>query len=203
MKEDFKSILNRLFVLVKIQNENESTARLESALYSAGRPLSIEELIRASGTESRTKTLNLVEKLMNKAKTTFKAIEIVSLPDGSYVFQLKPEYSSSIGRRYASKPILPKATQKTLSYIAYEQPISSKQLVEVRGTGVYAHLKELGQLDFIEHQNVGRLKVYSTTEKFKKYFGVQGDADTLRQKLFKKVGTRNSAKIITPAHNIS
>ena len=60
MKEDFKSILNRLFVLVKIQDDNESTARLESALYSAGRPLSIEELIRASGTESRTKTLNSV-----------------------------------------------------------------------------------------------------------------------------------------------
>nr|AIE97888.1 chromosome segregation and condensation protein (scpB) [uncultured marine thaumarchaeote KM3_03_D08] len=68
MKEDFKSILNQLFALVKIQDEDESTARLESALYSAGRPLSIEELIRASGTESRTKTLNLVEKLMNKAK---------------------------------------------------------------------------------------------------------------------------------------
>ncbi len=88
MKEDFKSILDRLFILVKIQDDNESTARLESALYSAGRPLSIEELIRASGTESRTKTLNLLEKLMNKAKTTFKAIEIVTLPDGSYVFQL-------------------------------------------------------------------------------------------------------------------
>ena len=180
--------------MVKIEDENESTARLESALYSAGRPLSIEDLIRASGTESRTKTLNLLEKLIHKAKTTFKAIEIVTLPDGSYVFQLKPEYSSSIGRRYASKPILPKATQKTLSYIAYEQPISSKQLVEVRGTGVYSHLKELIQLDFIEHQSLGRLKIYSTTEKFKKYFGVQGDTDTLRQKLFQKVKARNTRK---------
>ena len=167
--------------MVKIEDENESTARLESALYSAGRPLSIEDLIRASGTESRT-------------KTAFKAIEIITLPDGSYVFQLKPEYSSSIGRRYASKPILPKATQKTLSYIAYEQPISSKQLVEVRGTGVYSHLKELIQLDFIEHQSLGRLKIYSTTEKFKKYFGVQGDTDTLRQKLFQKVKARNTRK---------
>ena len=203
MKEDFKSISSDFLILGKVQDENESAARLESALYSAGRPLSIEELIRASGTESRLKTLNLLEKLMHKAKTAFRAIEIVTLPDGSYVFQLKPEYSSSIGRRYASKPILPKATQKTLSYIAYEQPITSKQLVEVRGTGVYSHLKELGQLDFIEHQNVGRLKVYSTTEKFKKYFGVQGDADTLRQKLFKKVRTRNSAKTITPAQNLS
>ena len=183
--------------MVKIDDENESTARLESALYSAGRPLSIEDLIRASGTESRTKTLNLLEKLIQKTKTTFKAIEIVILPDGSYVFQLKPEYSSSIGRRYASKPVLAKATQKTLSYIAYEQPISGRQLVDVRGSGVYSHLKELKQLDFIENQNVGRMKIYSTTEKFKKYFGVQGDADTLRQKLFKKVRTRNVSKIIT------
>jgi len=186
--------------MVKIDNENESMARLEAALYSAGRPMSVEELIRASGTESRAKTLNLLTKLIQKAKGAFKAIEIVILPDGSYVFQLKPEYSSTIGRRYASKPILPKATQKTLSYIAYEQPISSKQLVEVRGTGVYSHLKELSQLDFIEHQNVGRIKIYNTTEKFRKYFGIQGDADTLRQKLFKKVRTRNTKEksSITP-----
>ena len=178
--------------MVKIDNENESMARLEAALYSAGRPMSVEELIRASGTESRVKTLNLLTKLIQKAKGAFKAIEIVILPDDSYVFQLKPEYSSTIGRRYASNPILRKATQKRLSYIAYEQPISSKLLVEVRGTGVYSHLKELSQLDFIEHQNVGRIKIYNTTEKFRKYFGIQGDADTLRQKLFKKVKTRNT-----------
>jgi segregation and condensation protein B len=191
--------------MVKIDDENESIARLEAALYSAGRPMSVEELIRASGTESRTKTLNLLSKLIQKAKTAFKAIEIVILPDGSYVFQLKPEYSSTIGRRYASKPILPKATQKTLSYIAYEQPISSKQLVEVRGTGVYSHLKELSQLDFIEHQNVGRIKIYNTTEKFRKYFGIQGDDDTLRQKLFKKVRTRNikETPVLTPKISIN
>jgi segregation and condensation protein B len=47
------------------------------------------------------------------------------------------------------------------------------------------------------------LKVYSTTEKFKKYFGVQGDTDTLRQKLFKKVRARNSAKTITSSNNVS
>ena len=191
--------------MAKIEHETESIARLEAALYAAGRSISVEELIRASGTESRAKTLNLLSKLIQKAKIAFKAIEIVILPDGSYVFQLKPEYSSTIGRRYASKPILPKATQKTLSYIAYEQPISSKQLVEVRGTGVYSHLKELSQLDFIEHQNVGRIKIYNTTEKFKKYFGIQGDADTLRQKLFKKVRTRNTTEkpSITPKISIN
>ena len=172
--------------MIKIQNENDIAARLESALYSAGRPLTLEELIKASGTESRQKTISTLDSIIKKMKNVFKAIEVVILPDGSYVFQLKPEYSSSI-RKYASKPLLSRATQKTLSYIALEQPISSKQLLEVRGSGVYAQLKELRQLNFIEHQSVGRLRIYSTTEKFQKYFGIEGDVTALKQKLFKKI----------------
>jgi len=172
--------------MIKIQNENNVTARLESALYSAGRPLTLEELIKASGTESRQKTTAALDSIIKKMKSVFKAIEVVILPDGSYVFQLKPEYSSSV-RKYASKPLLSRATQKTLSYIALEQPISSKQLLEVRGSGVYAQLKELRQLNFIEHQSVGRLRIYSTTEKFQKYFGIEGDVTALKQKLFKKI----------------
>ncbi len=180
--------------MVKNENDDEATAKIESALYSAGRPLSIEDLIRASGTESRPKTLALLDSIMKKTKNAFKSIEIIILPDGNYVFQLKPEYSSSV-RRYASKPILSKATQKTLSYIAFEQPVSSKQLVEIRGSGVYVHLKELRQLDFIENQNIGRMKIYSTTEKFQKYFGISGDINILKQRLFKKI--RKSSEIIS------
>ena len=169
---------------------DEASARLEAALYSAGRPLTVEELIKASGTESRTKTLSLMTSLVKKVKSAFKAIEISSLPDGSYVFQLKPEFNTVI-RKYASKPLLPTATLKTLSYIAYMQPVSSKRLVEVRGSGVYLHLRLLQQLDYIEHQNVGRLKIYNTTEKFQKYFGIQGDKDLLKHKLFTKVRSSN------------
>ena len=180
--------------MVKNENDDEATGKIESALYSAGRPLSIEDLIRASGTESRPKTLALLDSIMKKTKNAFKSIEIIILPDGNYVFQLKPEYSSSV-RRYASKPILSKATQKTLSYIAFEQPVSSKQLVEIRGSGVYVHLKELRQLDFIENQNIGRMKIYSTTEKFQKYFGISGDVNILKQRLFKKI--RKSTEIIS------
>jgi len=192
--------------LARIENTVEATARIEAALYSAGRPLRIEDIIRASGTESRTKTLDLLNVIMKKTKTAFKALEITTLPDGTYVMQLKPEYSSTI-KRYASKPVLPNATLKTLSYIAYMQPIASKQLVETRGSGVYAHLKELRQLDYITHQNVGRLKIYTTTEKFQKYFGIKGDVEDLKSRLFSKVrktankGKTNTASQITTETN--
>ena len=193
--------------MAKITDVKEATARIEAALYSAGRPMKIEELIKASGTESRSKTYEIINGIMKKTKSAFKAIEVVTLPDDSYVFQLKPEYSSTI-RRYASKPILPNATLKTLSYIAYQQPISSKQLVEIRGSGVYAHLKELRQLDFISHQNVGRIKIYTTTDKFQKYFGIQGDVDNLKQRLFSKVrktaaGTSGAADAHADTHAVA
>ena len=192
--------------MARIENTAEATARIEAALYSAGRPLRIEDIIRASGTESRTKTLDLLNAIMKKTKTAFKALEITTLPDGTYVMQLKPEYSSTV-KRYASKPVLPNATLKTLSYIAYMQPIASKQLVETRGSGVYAHLKELRQLDYITHQNVGRLKIYTTTEKFQKYFGIKGDVEDLKSRLFSKVrktankGKTNTASQITTETN--
>lgn len=187
--------------MAKIEDINVATARVEAALYSAGRPLRIEDIIRASGTESRTKTLDILQNIMKKTKSAFKALEVVILPDGTYVMQLKPEYSATV-KRYASKPVLPNATLKTLSYIAYQQPISSKQLVEVRGSGVYAHLKELRQLDYITHQNVGRIKIYTTTEKFQKYFGIQGDVEDLKQRLFSKVRKTASARQTNPAPQI-
>ena len=182
--------------MVKVENLDEATARIEAALYSAGRPLRIEDIVRASGTESRTKTMTLLESIIKKTKSAFKGLEIVMLPDGSYVMQLKPEYSSTV-KRYASKPVLPNATLKTLSYIAYMQPIASKQLVETRGSGVYAHLKELRQLDYITSQNVGRMKIFSTTDKFQKYFGIQGDVEDLKQRLFSKV-RKTASRQTTP-----
>ena len=192
--------------VIKIKNMDEAVGRIESALYSAGRPLRIEDIVRASGTESKPKTLNLLNDIIKKTKTAFKALEIAILPDGSYVMQLKPEYSSTV-KRYASKPVLPNATLKTLSYIAYMQPIASKQLVETRGSGVYLHLKELLQLDYISYQKVGRLKIYTTTEKFQKYFGIQGDVEDLKTRLFSKVrktasrGETNTTAQITTETN--
>lgn len=171
--------------MAKIEDGDEATARIEAALYASGRPLMIEEIVRASGTESRAKTAELLRQLIKKTSSAFKALEVVQLPDGSYVFQLKPEYGHMV-RRYAEKPVLPKAMVKTLSYIAYMEPVSSKKLVETRGTGVYAHLKELKRMEYISYQSAGRLKIYTTTERFRKYFGIQGDQDAVKEMLFKK-----------------
>lgn len=161
--------------------EGEITARIEAALYCAGRPLSLDDLIRASGTNSKEKTHRLVKDLVSKIKATFKAIEIAQLEDGTYVFQLKPQYTPLV-RKFAQHPLLPSAALKSLSYIAYEQPVTSKRLVQIRGSQVYSHIKVLEQMQFVAHENLGRLKVYRTTPKFQSYFGIT-DLNAIKSKL--------------------
>lgn len=161
--------------------EDEIAARIEAALYSAGRPLSLDELIKASGTNSREKTHRVVNDLAKKVKSTFRAIEIAQLEDGSYVLQLRPEYTPLV-RKFAQHPLLPSGALKTLSYVAYEQPVTSKRLVQIRGSQVYSHIKVLEQLQFVEHENLGRLKVYRTTPKFQNYFGIT-DLNAVKSRL--------------------
>ena len=161
--------------------EDEIAARIEAALYCAGRPLSLDDLIRASGTNSKEKTQRIVNDLAKKTQLTFKAIEIAQLEDGTYVFQLRPEYTPLM-RKFAQHPLLPSAALKSLSYIAYEQPVTSKRLVLIRGSQVYSHIKVLEHLQFVEHENLGRLKVYRTTPKFQSYFGIT-DLNAIKNKL--------------------
>jgi len=177
--------------------EDEIAARIEAALYSAGRPLSLEELIRASGTNSKEKTHRVVNDLAKKANSTFRAIEIVQLEDGKFVLQLRPQYTPLV-RKFAQHPLLPSGALKTLSYIAYEQPVTSKRLVQIRGSQVYSHIKVLEQLQFVEHENLGRLKVYRTTPKFQNYFGIT-DINAVKSKLVTATTTTGSSTTRTKA----
>jgi segregation and condensation protein B len=169
--------------------ESEIAARIEAALYSAGRPLSLDELIKASGTNSKEKTRRVVNELAKKVKSTFRAIEIAQLEDGNYVLQIRPDYTPLV-RRFAQHPLLPPGALKTLSYVAYEQPVTSKRLVQIRGSQVYSHIKVLEQLRFVEHENLGRLKVYRTTPKFQNYFGIT-DLSAIKSRL---VTTKKTTK---------
>jgi segregation and condensation protein B len=179
--------------------EHEIIARIEAALYSAGRPLSLDELVKASGTNSKEKTHRFVNDLAKKVKSTFKAIEIAQLEDGNYVLQLRPEYTPLV-RKFAQHPLLPSGALKTLSYIAYEQPVTSKRLVQIRGSQVYSHIKVLEQLQFVEHENLGRLKVYRTTAKFQNYFGIT-DLNTVKSRLM--TATTTTATTTTKANKQS
>ncbi|MGH9879458.1 MAG: SMC-Scp complex subunit ScpB, partial [Nitrososphaerales archaeon] len=119
------------------ERDLEMLARIEAALYASGRPLSIDELQRAAGTDSTNKAVKMAREVAHKFNSTMHALEVTELQDGSFVLQLKLHYNNVV-KKFATRPFLSHATLKTLSCIAYMQPVTSKQLVEVRGSQVYA-----------------------------------------------------------------
>ena len=163
--------------------QEEIRARIEVAFYCSGRPLSVDELVKASGITSREKTIQVIRDLMSIINSQLKALEIAKLDDGTFVLQVKPVYMSIV-RKFSHRPLLSQACLKTLSYIAYEQPVSSTRLVRIRGSQAYLHLKELRTHGFIKHDALGRLKIYKTTEKFASYFGIP-NLDLLKRNLVK------------------
>ncbi|MFZ9752165.1 MAG: SMC-Scp complex subunit ScpB, partial [Cyanobium sp.] len=71
------------------------------------------------------------------------------------------------------------AALRTLATIALKRRILQSDLVELRGSGAYDHIKELLAQNFIERrrQSDGRSYWLSLSEKFHRTFAVQGLED--------------------------
>ncbi|MBT8171679.1 SMC-Scp complex subunit ScpB [Candidatus Bathyarchaeota archaeon] len=164
-------------------------ALLEAALYVSGRPLDLKTLGNASGTRSKRKALKLAKVLVEKYKNSETALEILEVEGERFVMQLKPEYIGKV-RKLATRPLLSAGPLKTLSYIAFRQPIFQTLVVEVRGHHSYGHLKQLEEMELIIREGNGKKRVIRTTQFFADYFGLSHELRIMKRQLktlFKEV----------------
>ena len=157
-------------------------ALLEAALYVAGRPLDLNELCSVLKTRSKNKARKLAKMLMKEYASRKTALEILELKDERYVLQLKAEFTPYV-KKLVTRPLLSMGPLKTLSYIAYRQPISQKRVVEVRGHHVYGHIRLLKEMGLVAAERSGRSTVLRTTEYFADYFGLSHDVATMKKEL--------------------
>ncbi len=155
---------------------------IEAALYVAGHPLDINELCLVLKTRSKNKTKKLAQTLMHEYANRNSALEILELKDERYVLQLKSDYTPHV-KKLVNRPLLSIGPLKTLSYIAYRQPISQKRVIEVRGHHAYGHVKMLKEMGLIASERSGRSSVLNTTEYFADYFALSHDTATMKREL--------------------
>ncbi len=74
------------------------------------------------------------------------------------------------------------ASLRTLATIALKKRILQSELVELRGSGVYDHIKELVAMDFVERkrQREGRSYWLTLSDKFHRTFSVLPDTKTAK-----------------------
>jgi segregation and condensation protein B len=155
---------------------------LEAALYVAGRPLDLNELCSVLNTRSKKKTKKYTKMLIQEYSARNTALEILELKDERYVLQLKADYTPLV-KKLVNKPLLSSGPLKTLSYIAYRQPVSQKRVIEVRGQHAYGHVKVLRDMGLVSAERAGRSMTLRTTDYFADYFGLTHDTAMMKREL--------------------
>jgi len=139
------------------------------------------------GSRSKKKVIAYAETLMEQYKARNSPMEILALKDERFVLQVKAEYTPLI-KKLVNRPLLSSGPLKTLSYIAYRQPITQKRVIEVRGQHAYGHVKLLKDMGLIMTERSGRSLALKTTDYFADYFGLTQDMTTLKRDLRKIFG---------------
>ncbi|HVO85946.1 MAG TPA: SMC-Scp complex subunit ScpB [Candidatus Eisenbacteria bacterium] len=165
-----------------MEKQQHDLGLVEAALYVAGRPLDLNELGSILKTRSKNRTRKLAKTLMQEYTHRNMALEILELKDERYVLQLKADYTPHV-KRLVTRPLLSTGPLKTLSYIAYRQPVSQKRVIDVRGHHAYGHVKMLKEMGLIASERSGRSWALRTTEYFADYFALSHDTSAMKREL--------------------
>ena len=157
-------------------------ALVEAALYVAGRPLDLNAICSVLGSRSKKKAKKFANALMQEYAARNTALEILALKDERYVLQLKADFTPLV-KKFVHRPLLSSGPLKTLSYIAFRQPVSQKRVVGVRGQHAYGHIKLLRDMGLVVGERSGRSMSLRTTDYFADYFGLTQDTATMKKEL--------------------
>ncbi len=156
---------------------------MEAALFASGGPITDAQL-KALINRSSAYVAQIMDQLIDEYRSRGSPLEIIRL-DGKYVMQLKPEYSGKV-MSVSPKELSP-GVLRTLSIIAYYQPIFQNELVNIRGQSVYDHVAALLDRGLIEKTKEGRSFKITTTSAFCDYFGLtHGDVESIKKQIQEK-----------------
>lgn len=168
-------------------------AIVEAAIYITDEPLSAEQIAAAI-----ERPLDLVLEVMDRLVAEYSAPDRgLSIREiaGGYKMATKPEHHEAVRRfvKNLQPPLkLSLAALETLAVIAYKQPITAPEIMEIRGVQGAGVLSTLLGRKLIAHagrKNVlGKPILYKTTREFLVQFGLNSLSELPTLKEFEDLG---------------
>tara|TARA_A100001035_G_C27612269_1_gene421495 strand:- start:177 stop:635 length:459 start_codon:yes stop_codon:yes gene_type:complete len=151
-------------------------------LYLKGRPISKRDLIDITNSDINSID-NALRELKNKYANQNSAIELNKIED-SYSLELRANLNDFVEDLLPSE--LKTSELRTLATIAIKKKILQSDLIVLRGSGAYDHIRELLNKKFIlkRKQKDGRSYWLSLSEKFFQTFAVS-------KEYLSKIGSSN------------
>ena len=166
---------------------------VESLLFSASKPVSVNEIKETTGL-SPNKIKDILNELIEDYSGKLKdetSMEIVKAGD-KYAMQVRKKYADQsimIARHEINSNLL-----KTLTLIAFHQPLKQSNLRRMIGVKAYDHVDELASMRLVYSKKHGATEMLTTTKLFPEYFGINSTKpedikDFLIKKVAKKIDT--------------
>ncbi len=149
---------------------------LESVMFVAPQPLSVDQLFESTGID-REKIQKALEELQGARREGIAGVVLHEVA-GGWQFRTAPESAEYVRRFLKVKPQrLTRAALETLAIIAYRQPVTRPEIEDIRGVDSGAVLKALLDRRLIKivgkKEEVGRPILYGTTKEFLEFFALK------------------------------
>ena len=147
--------------------------RIEAVLYLKARPITKKNLSEITNTDINS-IVNAINELKEKYSNSKSAIEL-NETNNTYCLELKSTLNEFVEDLLPSE--LKTSELRTLATIAIKKKILQSDLIILRGSGAYDHIKELLNKNFIikRKQKDGRSYWLSLSEKFFQTFAVSNE----------------------------
>lgn len=148
----------------------DSKGAVEAALFAASEGLRVRDIAERTGLSDST-VRSALKDLSEEYDERNSAIEVVKI-NSEYLMQLRKEYAH-FSDKFSAMEISP-GLMRTLSTIAYNQPVLQSELFRTRGSRAYDDVRELMDMELVAGKPKGQTLELTTTKKFSEYFGIEG-----------------------------
>jgi segregation and condensation protein B len=159
------------------QSQAERAAVIEALIFVSDEPLSAKEIaaVLKEDKEAVNEALNALAAEFNARQSGLQLREVA----GGWQFATRPEFHEHVRAFLKTRPSakLTIASLETLAVIAYRQPITVPEILEIRGVQSPSSIKTLLDKKLIvakgRKETVGRPMMYGTSKEFLLQFGLK------------------------------
>ena len=147
---------------------NSLKNKVEAVMFAVGKEISVEKISSLTNAENSE-----VESCLNELQEDYSkkenSLQLILRDDGMWKLTVRDEFVPLVSSIVESTEI-DGALMQTLAVIAWKYPVVQSEIVKLRGSSAYEHMRELVEQGFIVKERYGRTYRVRLTKKFFQYF---------------------------------
>ncbi len=172
----------------------ERGKKVEAVLFAVGKEITTERISSLCSLEL-TQVESILQELQREYAQRDHSLQIVKREHG-WKLTVRDDFVPLVSNLVSSTE-LDRPLMETLAVIAWKYPIVQSDVVKLRGTGAYDHMRLLEEQGFVEKERSGRTYKLKLTKKFFEYFDLP--SEEAKQAFLKKV----PQQILQEAENVA